>query len=343
MHAREAVEALRSRLHETLRPLLASVERVALIDFPNTPNVGDSAIFLGELAALESLGVPRPRFICDLRTYDRAELARRLGPSGVILFAGGGSLGDVWPRAQELREDIIRSFPDHRIIQFPQTVHFERSDSLRRTRAALNGHRDITLLLRDARSLDIARNEFRAPSLLCPDVALALGALPPPVPATKRLLWLLRTDKEARGPMPERVSDVPVDWMEEPPMWLRTWSYRLITATRYKPLRGLARSILTRVYAPLARQRLRRGLTMLSSADVVITDRLHAHILCLLLGIPHVLLDNNYGKLSSFYETWTSDVDSVRWAESHSEALGLATELGRAVPPRAVLAESRRG
>ena len=35
------------------------------------------------------------------------------------------------------------------------------------------------------------------------------------------------------------------------------------------------------------------------------SDRLHAHILCLLMGIPHVLLDNTYGKVRSFHETWT--------------------------------------
>jgi exopolysaccharide biosynthesis predicted pyruvyltransferase EpsI len=342
MDARTAVEMMRGRVEATLRPLVGSADTIALIDFPNTANVGDSAIYVGQLACLASLGAPRPRFICDLRTYDRGELARRIGSSGVILFAGGGNFGDVWPATQELREDIVRSFPGNPIIQLPQTIHFERDDSLRRARTVYDAHPNLTVLARDRRSLTIARREFRARSLLCPDVAFALGPLARPRPATRLLLWLLRTDKETRGGAPpSRVSSV--DWLDEPPMPLRELSYRLVGATRRRGLSRIARPLLMRVYGRLARQRLRRGLEMLASAEVVVTDRMHGHILCLLLGIPHVLLDNNYGKLSSFYETWTVEVDNVRWAGSAAEAARLAGELTRIAPPQAVIAEGARG
>lgn len=332
MHPRAVADTLRARLLETLRPLVSSAARVALIDFPNTANVGDSAIYLGELACLSSLGIPFPRFICDLRTYDRAALARALGPSGVILFAGGGSLGDVWPAAQELREEIVRSFPDHAIVQFPQTIHFERVDALRRARAVLNAHSRVTLLVRDRRSLEIARSEFTAPSLLCPDAAFSLGSLDRRVPPTRPRLWLMRTDKESRLSTEAAPHDAVVDWLIEPTMWRRALSYRLMGAVRRPPLARLARPLLMRLYAPLARQRLRRGLELLASGEVVITDRLHGHILCLLMGLPHVLLDNSYGKLSSFWQTWTSEVDNVRWASAPAEAARLAAELTEALP-----------
>lgn len=336
MDSRTAIETLRRRVEETLRPLLVAAERVALIDFPNHPNVGDSAIYLGELACLAALGVPLPRFVCDFATYDRAELARRVGPAGVILLHGGGNFGDLWPTAQELRENIVRSFPDNPIIQLPQTIHFERRDSLCRARAILNAHPNFTLLVRDRRSLEIAGSEFRARSLLCPDITFALGPLARPIPAARPLLWLLRTDKETRAEPPPMSTEAPVDWLEEPPTLLRELSYRLMGATRRRRLSQFARPLLARVYAPLARQRLQRGLEMLASAEVVITDRLHGHILCLLLGIPHVILDNNYGKLSSFYQTWTAHVDDVRWADSSTEALIQARDLAarRATPVR---------
>jgi exopolysaccharide biosynthesis predicted pyruvyltransferase EpsI len=330
MHPSVAVETLRARLEETLRPFISPADRVALIDFPNYPNVGDSAIYLGELACLASLGVPFPRFICDLRTYDRAELARRLGPGGVILLAGGGTFGDLWPAAQELREEIITSFPGHRIIQLPQTIHFDRREALQRTRSVVNGHRHIRLLVRDARSLEIARSEFTAPSHLCPDAAFALGPLARRAPATQQRLWLLRTDKESRHGVTSPRGEVAVDWLEEPATWRRRASYALMGAVRRKAIEPVARPLLMRLYASLARQRLARGLELLGSAQVVITDRLHAHVLCVLMGIPHVLLDNSYGKLSSFHQTWTAEVDNARWAQSPTEALSLAEQLGRA-------------
>jgi pyruvyl transferase EpsO len=77
----------------------------------------------------------------------------------------------------------------------------------------------------------------------------------------------------------------------------------------------------------LARERVDRGCAILSSGKVAITDRLHGHILCLLLSIPHVVLDNSYRKVSSFYETWTEASDLAHWAETPDEAVKLAGEL----------------
>ena len=73
-----------------------------------------------------------------------------------------------------------------------------------------------------------------------------------------------------------------------------------------------------------------RGCSLMASARVVVTDRLHAHILCVLLGVPHVLLDNSYGKVRGFYEAWTSECSFARWADSADEAL---------IEARALLAE----
>jgi pyruvyl transferase EpsO len=46
----------------------------------------------------------------------------------------------------------------------------------------------------------------------------------------------------------------------------------------------------------------------------VVTDRLHAHLLALLLGIPHVVLDNSYGKLHHFIAAWTHESPLVHLA-----------------------------
>jgi pyruvyl transferase EpsO len=89
--------------------------------------------------------------------------------------------------------------------------------------------------------------------------------------------------------------------------------------------------VLTRVigaaYDLQARQCLRAGCNLLSRGRVVITDRLHAHVLCLLLGIPHVLLDNSYGKVRRVHETWTAGASGVRWAASPPEAIAIARSL----------------
>ena len=40
------------------------------------------------------------------------------------------------------------------------------------------------------------------------------------------------------------------------------------------------------------------ALRVLSVGKIVVTDRLHAHILCLQMSIPHICIDNTYGKFS---------------------------------------------
>jgi exopolysaccharide biosynthesis predicted pyruvyltransferase EpsI len=57
-------------------------------------------------------------------------------------------------------------------------------------------------------------------------------------------------------------------------------------------------------YEQVAQFRLARGIEMLASGERVITDRLHGHIISALLGKASYLLDNTYGKNSSFFRTW---------------------------------------
>jgi pyruvyl transferase EpsO len=57
---------------------------------------------------------------------------------------------------------------------------------------------------------------------------------------------------------------------------------------------------------------------------VVITDRLHGHIFSLLLGIPHVFLDDDPDGNGDFYETWTRASPLCRLARNPAEAWSLA-------------------
>ena len=323
------IDSLRRKCQETLGSVLGHQRRLALLDFPNYANVGDSAIWLGDLACLESLGIRRPRYTCDLQTYDRKQLARRLG-GGTILLRGGGNLGDLYMPIQRFRERVIEDFPRNPIVQLPQSIFFASRDALARARRIFNRHPNLTLLVRDRRSLEIARNEFRASSLLCPDSAFCLGPLNRPAPASQRVFWLARSDKESAAPAPENFTGSRGDWLGEPETPLRRINAWFIGRLGRRPkVRRAARKLLSWTYAPLARQRLARGCRVLSMGRTVVTDRLHGHILCLLLGIPHVLLENSYGKNGDFYTTWTSDCDLASWGASAEEAVALVgAEIG---------------
>ena len=50
-------------------------------------------------------------------------------------------------------------------------------------------------------------------------------------------------------------------------------------------------------------------------------------ILSVLLGLPHVLLDNSYGKVRAYYETWSQSLPLAHWAANPEEAFTMAETL----------------
>jgi exopolysaccharide biosynthesis predicted pyruvyltransferase EpsI len=335
--ARRLVSELSGMIDRVLRPLLPADAPCALLDFPDHANVGDSAIWLGETEWLRRAGCPLV-YVCDMAAFSPEMLAARLG-GGVILLHGGGNLGDFWWEHQQFRERVIQDFPWNKIIQLPQTIHFEDQWGVGEARRVFNAHPDFTLLCRDRRSLDIASAEFACRSLLCPDMAFALGALPHAGPPAREVLWLCRTDAEsAGGPLPDVVGDVErADWLDEEPTPLRE-RCRSRSAELASDSGGRMALLdeLLATYDPLAQERLDRGRRLLCRGKAVVTDRLHGHILCLMMGVPHLLLDNVYGKVRRFYDTWTSGCGLARWADSPADALAQAVATARAVSAAAV-------
>ena len=75
-------------------------------------------------------------------------------------------------------------------------------------------------------------------------------------------------------------------------------------------------------------QRFCRGLEFIYQGKVLISDRLHGHILALLSNMKHVLLDTKYNKISNYYKTWTYSIkDEILIADSNNNALQLASKL----------------
>ncbi|MEM9541926.1 MAG: polysaccharide pyruvyl transferase family protein [Cyanobacteria bacterium P01_E01_bin.42] len=75
------------------------------------------------------------------------------------------------------------------------------------------------------------------------------------------------------------------------------------------------------------------GSYQLSQYDLVITTRLHGHILCTLLGIPNIFLPNSYHKNLGFYEAWTADIPFSRFLKNEDRIETLIAEL-KTVSPR---------
>jgi pyruvyl transferase EpsO len=328
--SRALISALGAKLGEALRGIVTSGMPVALLDFPRYRNVGDSAIWLGERRLLAELGVASV-YTCDRLTFSPEALNKSL-PEGPILLSGGGNFGDLWPDHQNFRERVIEAFHDRTIVQLPQSAWFGDARNLDRARSVMSRHPDITLLWRDGPSLELARKHFDARSILCPDMAFALGPLARPERPEVDIVWLGRDDDESTlRPAPDERIEF-VDWVHDGPGMARFLRLQGTLANFARP--GLARRntgpvgrLVDLLSDSMARDNLRAGVQILSRARVVITNRLHGHILSVLLDIPHVLLDTEQRKVSSFVETWTGNCSLTSWAQSPSDAVRAARAL----------------
>jgi len=144
------------------------------------------------------------------------------------------------------------------------------------------------------------------------------------------VLWLKRTDREAVADNLAEIGSgmVVTDWLHPwPPAVRRLRETVQPLVTRHPRRLGVLRRYSEATFDYQARQRMKFGCALLARGSVVVTDRLHGHILSLLLGIPHVVLDNSYGKVRQFHETWTKSMPHVRWAESPTDARAAAKEL----------------
>ncbi len=309
---------LQSRIHSCLDEFITG-EPLAIVDFPNIRNVGDSAIWLGEWAYLMSRKVRRPAYVSTMHDFSDAELDARTS-SGPIFIHGGGNFGDIWVAHQDFRERILKRWPGRPVIQFPQSIHYKSQERADETARVIDRHGNFTLLVRDEESRAFAEKRFNCRVMLCPDMALCIGPLRGNAEPELPVLAMLREDLEKAGTHDlSLLHGVPVeDWISEP--WL---------PVRLAKAMGMAGAIAT--FDPMqvrlgrfnaaARQRFGRGIRQIGRARAIVTDRLHVHILSLLLGRPHAVLDNSYGKIARFMAAFTGGTDLTYRATSLADAL----------------------
>ncbi|WP_423603340.1 polysaccharide pyruvyl transferase family protein [Sphingomonas sp. MS122] len=299
--------------------------KLALVDFPDHSNVGDSAIWLGEMAYLRQRG-RLPAYYSAIADFDDAACRAAIG-GGPILIHGGGNMGTLWPKHEAFRLHLLRAHRGRPIVQMPESIHYADPAAAKEMAEAIRSHGRFTLLVRDARSLAFAQAHFDCPIHLCPDAALMLGRQQRS-PAAVPVFALLRTDHERAADDAALPTGVVVDdWLEEDSAQKRKLRLSLKLGKLFIRDPMAQRAVRQR---RLAEWRFQRGLAMLSSGELVVTDRLHAHILSLLLDIPHVLLDNSYGKVAGFADQWTGDYSGLLRATSRAEAF--ATALARRAP-----------
>jgi pyruvyl transferase EpsO len=325
---REA-SALRTTLANAIGPLLVDVREVVVLGFQPQTNAGDALIWLGQLRLLSDLGI-RVRGVGQVGFFDKRML-ERLPPEVAIVLVGGGNFGDLWTEFQVYREMVISAAAGRRIVQFPQSLCFRDETNIPLTRAVLSNHGNVTLTWRDEQSYKSARELFPdTTSVLVPDVAFAAGPLEVSRQPKHPVICIARRDQEGGELCAVRLSDGrQVDWTGRggASIMIKCAPILMMLALEQRLGRLMGASLRMSLCKVFADVTVEHAKALVSSAEVIVSDRLHAHVLCMMLGIPHVMVDTRYGKISSFINTWTVDSELVELASSPKEAVEIARSL----------------
>lgn len=298
-----------THLHEPLADLIEG-RTVHYVDVPVHGNIGDLLIMLGTLAFFEKHHI-RQELQAAFFNYDPTWAA----PDKVIVFQGGGNFGDLYAGPQALREKAAKIARDSRIIVLPQTIHFRSQHAARNSLQTLAAHPDLHLFVRDQRSLETA-SEYLRNVYLAPDMAHHLwrteGFEPVVGKPTNGPLAIIRTDQESAGTRRVNPNDV-TDWPKvvgrrEKLIW---GGFQLMRAVHNL---GVSRPLLSAemaVWTNYAKGLCAEAVELVRGRELVVTDRLHGHILSCLLDIRNTVRDNDYGKNFSYVSMWTEQSDKV--------------------------------
>ncbi|MGB7756991.1 MAG: polysaccharide pyruvyl transferase family protein [Salinisphaera sp.] len=301
---------------DRLKQIIPAGRPVVYFDYAVYGNVGDLLI---HKASDHFFQLNRNRILdaYNLQNYAKA-LNKRLPREAIIVFQGGGNLGDLYPRHDRLRFDVLRAFPDHRAVILPQTAYYENKRSARDTVQAYCGFENLTVCLRDRRSLDLFLEAGAERIELLPDMAHVLdgsafvaaacnGARPVPHGDLNfmRQPWRIEDAQDEVCPF-----DLPT---------IEVWNWPEYLTEREKRRIRFARKLHRwdgkRVHSSLPWRLWRRSRDLILSRAVhffagherIHTNRLHGGIFGLLCDRDIVFYDTGYGKLAGYYETWLSD------------------------------------
>jgi pyruvyl transferase EpsO len=291
-------------------------QRCVYVDYPLHTNVGDLLINSGCEQFFQENHVNIWR---RYNYYDFPSRVPGITPKDVFLLHGGGNFGDLWFNFQSFREKIMALYPQNRIIFLPQTLRFSSEQKAEASILRMNQHRNYHVFARDYRSLEQLQRYGAHSVSAMPDTAHALaGVLQPHADPSAGTLRLVRQDIEASS-IPPSIAQIEGDTYDWDSGVFRP-ARRLMHYGVVNFVKGVGR------YGPPVdchalwyRHRdnlIADGVRLFSRYETVLTNRLHAIILGLLLGRSVIAFDNSYGKLSMYYQSWLTGMQSLEFEQA---------------------------
>ena len=286
------------------QPQKQNSRNVWLVGTPEFGNLGDHMISEAEREILRTVYPEKNIHEITMNEYweKKDYLKNTVQKNDLLVFHGGGNVGNLWPKSEQIRRDAFGIWKDQKKIIMPQSICFtddeEGRKELEETRRSY-AVKNLLLCCRDAASYQFAEEKLPCASICVPDTVLFHKPETHPAVRKEGAVLCLRSDKE------KTVTEQDKE--------------KIVSALRKKYTKITE---LDTVGEKKTRETRREGLKeffdQLRRAEIVVTDRLHGMIFCALNGVPCIALDNSYHKVSGAYE-WLKPLEYIHYIKDVSE------------------------
>ena len=267
-------------------------QRIFFLDAASYNNLGDQAIsfaiskyIIDNFKDYEYIEVLEKEFLRNLRY-----LKKNINKNDIICLAGGGNMGNLYPRYEAIRRKVIKNFKNNKIVIFPQTIDYENDKygrkELNRSRKVYNSNPNLIVCAREKKSYNIMKNLYTNVILVSDIVFYLYGKLDDKVQNIEKnkIGICLRDDKESIFNERERNNIINSIHDINSIIYLSTMSdiQYIDKKNRKKVLMDKLREF--------------------KKCNIVLTDRLHGMIFSILCDIPCIVFDNSNKKVSGVLE-----------------------------------------
>lgn len=257
----------------------------------------------------------------DENLFSKDYLKSIISPDDTILLHGGGNFGDLYRYHTKMRNFVISTFPNNRIVILPQSINYRNKTLAMLDNLVYSNATDLTIMARNFDSFNTSINLFPdVKTVFIPDAAFMIGDVKPLKPPVVDILVIRRIDNERRFDLDSWEGLIRKNVGNKYTFLVRDWTdYEDV---KYKTLKQLAS------------RRLDLTNKIISQGRVIISDRLHASVMSVLMGKPHVIINEKYKKVyytreSAFYGISQCSPDDLRgyYANSIEDAILIAIKL----------------
>ncbi len=281
------------------------MKKIIIMGIPHHGNIGDNAIAIAEEELIKKFFPQYELCMMQEKYLDICvkKVRKIIKDQDIIMLHGGGNIGDTYERPEKGRREVIKTFPNNKIIIFPQTAYFsdtiEGQKQLEKSKEIYNNHKNLIIFAREEKSYEfMKKNFYNCKIYLTPDMVMTLNKS---IDLDRKgALLLFRTDKE------KTLENESIEKIKE------------IVKTKFEKYTisdmNLGSGIIN-IGGKKREEILDNKFKQFQTSQIVITDRLHGMIFAAITETPCVVFGNFNHKIIESYK-WLEKLEYIRFCDN---------------------------